>query len=152
MSVKRLQARVPSASPVSVATLSGHNLIFHKKGKDGTAKCDAEATGDRTHAVIGLLFEIEDSAKYELDRIEGDGYFEKTVAVETTDGEEVEAVTYCAARTDPLLKPFHWYKQHVLRGARENALPEAYIRLIEAVESVSDPDRERHSMELAIYG
>lgn len=49
------------------------------------------------------------------------------------------------------LKPYHWYNEHVIRGAKENGLPEKYIQNIAAIKSIDDPDRKRHDAELAIY-
>ena len=53
--------------------------------------------------------------------------------------------------TDATLNPYNWYKEHVLRGARENNLPHDYISIIEKIESLPDPDMDRHEQELAIY-
>ncbi len=39
------------------------------------------------------------------------------------------------------LPPFRWYKDMVIQGATQNRLPESYVRQIEAVEAVEDPDR-----------
>jgi hypothetical protein len=63
----------------------------------------------------------------------------------------LEAFTYYATNIDPDLKPLDWYKEHVIRGARENELPIEYIRTIEAVDFVEDSDVERHDEELSIY-
>lgn len=153
MSSLRLTDRVPSAGFVSIGKLAAHQLRFHKIGMDGSSKCDAEHTGCPNHFVWGAVFEIPVSEKAVLDRYEGlgCGYGEKSVAVRLEKGELVEAATYYALRTDPGLKPFHWYKEHVLRGARENGLPEDYIAVIESVASIADPDHERHERELSIY-
>jgi hypothetical protein len=47
--------------------------------------------------------------------------------------------------------PLDWYREHVLRGARENNLPGAYIRSIEAIEAMADDDAIRREKELSIY-
>jgi hypothetical protein len=44
-----------------------------------------------------------------------------------------------------------WYKEHVIRGAIENELPEEYIKVIDTVDTITDPDIERHDKELSIY-
>lgn len=153
MSARRIQARVPSARFVAVAELPGHRLRFHKAAGDGSAKCDAQETGNPSDRVIGVVYEIDDAEKPELDRHEalGFGYDEKPVALNTSDG-KIEAWMYYATRIDKTLKPFHWYKDHVLIGARENGLPADYIAWIEAVSSIHDPKPERHARELSIYG
>jgi len=154
MSSKRLLNRIPSASKLSTAILRKHELKFHKIGrKDSSAKCDAKETGNPEHFVLGVVFDISESDKQKLDKKEGlgYGYEEKIVIVELHDGMEIEAFSYYATHIDPELKPFHWYKEHVVRGARENELPEEYIQLIETLESVVDPDDVRHERELDIY-
>lgn len=152
MSQRRLRARVPSARFVAVADLPAHRLRFHKSTRDGSAKCDAEETGNPDHRVIGVIYEIADHEKPDLDRHEalGFGYDEKQVEAITEQG-RFHAWMYYATRIDESLKPFHWYKDHVLIGARENSLPADYIAQIEAVESINDPKPERHERELAIY-
>ena len=61
------------------------------------------------------------------------------------------AFTYCATLVDPDLKPFDWYREHVLRGACEHGLPAAYVAAIAAVESIEDPNLQRQCRERAIY-
>lgn len=153
MSHRRLQARVPSARFVAVAELPAHRLRFHKSAGDGSAKCDAEETGHPDDRVIGVIYEIDDAEKPDLDRHEalGLGYDEKQVEL-TTGSDRVRAWMYYATCINNALKPFHWYKDHVLIGARENGLPAEYIAQIEAVESIDDPKPERHRRELSIYG
>jgi hypothetical protein len=145
--------RVPSAAFLSIATLKGHRLQFHKKSRDGSGKCDAEHTADHDDCVIGVVFEMSVSDKKELDQKEclGFGYKKKTVTVVLESGDQIETATYSATETIAALKPYHWYKKHVLRGARENNLPHDYIAIIEKIESVPDPDMDRHEQELAIY-
>lgn len=154
MSINRLLGRISSASRVGAATLMKYELMFHKVGrKDGSAKCDARETGDPGHIVHGVVFEIAKADKTELDREEGlgHGYELKDVWVKMHNGSVVQAFMYYATNIDPGLKPFDWYKEHVLRGARENGLPEEYIRKIEAVESILDADDQRRQKELSIY-
>ena len=153
MSSLRLMERVPSATFLSIATLKEHKLQFHKKSKDGSGKCDAEHTANRNDCVIGVVFALSASDKKELDRKEclGFGYKEKTVTVMLENGDRIEAATYYATETDATLNPYNWYKEHVLRGAKENNLPHDYISIIEKVESLPDPDMGRHAQELGIY-
>ena len=100
-----------------------------------------------------MVFEILISDKHILDQYEGlgNGYEEKTVSIILPDGEAIEAATYYATHIDASLKPYHWYKEHVLRGAREHALPSEHIAAIEAIPSIADPDQDKHVKELSIY-
>lgn len=153
MSLRRLRARTPSARLVTTAALHGHQLRFHKAGRDGSAKCDAYATGDPSHQVIGVVFELEAAEKPALDIAEGLGlgYQEKTADAIARGGHVLSARTYYATHIDPHLHPFVWYKYHVLTGGRENGLPAAYLLRIEEVMAVPDPLDERHRREMAIY-
>lgn len=153
MSTPRLKHRVGSASTLSSAYLGGHCLRFRKKSIDGSAKCDIEHTQALTDGVHGVVFELPAADKAVLDRFEGlgNGYENKQVSIVLPGGESIVAITYFATHIDTSLKPFHWYKEHVLRGAREHTLPGEYIAAIEAVHAVADPDRDKHTAELSIY-
>jgi len=139
--------------PVAVAKLHKHRLKFHKVSNDGSGKCDAQATEDSNDYVFGVLYEISDNEKPALDRKEGlgAGYDEKEVEVVTTDGRTMKPVMYFATNIDFSCRPYTWYKNHVLIGAKENDLPEEYISKIEAVIADDDPDRARSERESSIY-
>ncbi|RQP69713.1 gamma-glutamylcyclotransferase [Burkholderia ubonensis] len=62
----------------------------------------------------------------------------------------VPSPTYIATNKQPGLRPYHWYKQHVLAGAQEAHLPASYIAAIERVESIEDTDSAR-AREKAAY-
>jgi len=154
MSIKRLLDRVPSAKKVDIGIIEKHQLKFHKVSKkDGSAKCDARETGNPEHLLYGVVFHISEEEKPALDKKEGlgYGYEQKDVQIILKNGPALEAFTYYATNIDPDLKPLDWYKEHVIRGARENELPIEYIRTIEAVDFVEDSDVERHDEELSIY-
>ena len=153
MSTARLIRRVPSAILLGSAVLARHRLCFHKIGRDNSAKCDALFTGQEANLVLGALYRIDPVEKQYLDQAEGlgNGYETKQVTVLTTAAKKFEAYTYYATRTDPRLKPFHWYKNHVLRGAVQLDLPQEYRRQIEAVVSIDDPDPARSTAETAIH-
>ena len=168
MSTRRLLERAPSAVFLTIGTLKEHKLRFHKKSKDGSGKCDVVHTANRDDCVMGVVFAMSVSDKKALDQKEclDFGYEEKTVTVLLDNGDRIEASTYCtpqvsdrlrggikknAVETDAALNPYNWYKEHVLRGARENNLPHDYISIIENIRSLPDPDMDRHEQELAIY-
>ena len=152
MSSRRLQARVPSARAIGMAMLTGHRLVFHKPGRtDGSGKCDVVKSD--AGEVWGVIFDIDVAEKLNLDRLEGlnHGYAEKTVTVTLKSGVRMDAVTYFAIKTDPNLKPFSWYKRHVLEGAREARLPHGYIEFLEQTSAMEDYNKEREAEELSIY-
>lgn len=154
LSLARLRARVPSAQRLGIYALPEHQLRFHKAGRDGSAKCDAWLCEGVEHIVHGAVFAMSPADKPALDEAEGLGwgYAEKQVAVVGPDGEALEAFTYCAIRLDPSLRPYHWYLDHVLRGAQECGLPEEYIMAIRQIESMDDPDSARDTLERALHG
>jgi hypothetical protein len=50
----------------------------------------------------------------------------------------------------PSVRPYDWYREYVLRGARYHGLPSACLRRIESVTAIPDPDPERGPRELAL--
>lgn len=153
MSIRRLCARVPSATRIATGMLALHQLRFHKKSVDGSAKCDAQRSEDPSHFILGVLYEIHPDEKPGLDEAEGlgSGYEIKDVLIRLDDGTSVHAFTYYATRIDATLKPYDWYREHVLVGARESLFPEDYVNFLEAFEFIEDPDPDRRSRELSIY-
>jgi hypothetical protein len=58
MSTPRLRYRVPGCRFTFVARLPNYKLCFHKRSKDGSAKCNAFRTAEPTDAVIGAVYQI----------------------------------------------------------------------------------------------
>jgi AIG2-like family len=145
MSSARLRDSVRTFIVVGVAELPGHLLRFHKRSKDGTAKCNVLATGNPADRVVGVVFRFAAEDKRKLDVMEGlgKGYDERTVEVVLRPaGTRVTAVTYAAARSsiDDSLKPTEGYRNLVLDGAEEHDLPADYVdRFIRSVATVPGP-------------
>ena len=153
MSISRFRKRVPGARRMGCYCLKGYDLRFHKLGKDGSGKCDAYFTGKSHDCVIGALFEIAPDEKRDLDKVEGlgYGYEEKRIIISDQFGFESEATTYYATNIDESLKPYSWYLNHVLIGARESGLPQSYVDKIEAVAHLEDQDEVRDRQQRAIH-
>lgn len=152
MPLRRIRARLASAEMVGIARLDGYRLAFHKLSlRDRSAKCDIVASPEAS--VWGVVYDISKRDKRLLDRFEGvgGGYEERQVSVVTQDGQSLSTMTYYATLIDPQRRPYTWYKTHVLHGAMEAGFPEDYIRRIERVPAVPDPDPRREASELAIY-
>jgi gamma-glutamylcyclotransferase (GGCT)/AIG2-like uncharacterized protein YtfP len=155
MALERLRSRASSAIEHGRFRLTRHRLAFHKVSqRDGSAKCDAVHTGNEQDSVHGILYGIHHEQMALLDSCEGRGYgYErKQITVLSENNQPESACSYFATLTDPKLKPFDWYKEHVVRGAVSWSLPPEYIQMIKAVPSVPDPDPDRRERELAIYG
>jgi gamma-glutamylcyclotransferase (GGCT)/AIG2-like uncharacterized protein YtfP len=153
MSVARMHQRIASAHTLTRAVLRGHRLAFRKVGRDGSAKCDAVPSVRPGDLIHGVLYRLAAHDKPVLDAHEGlgRGYAERRVMVLQIDGTHCAAFLYQATHVDDTLKPFGWYREHVLRGAREHRLPAAYIAAILSTETREDPDLERHRREMALY-
>lgn len=154
MSIARLRELVPSAVRLGCHRLKEHDLRFHKSSKDGSGKCDAFFTGKDEDLIFGALFEIDSTEKTALDRAEGlgYGYDEKEVTILSGDGTSCKAITYIATNINKSLKPYSWYVNHVLVGAKETPLPDDYIqKKIEAVESIEDNDKERDAKQRSVH-
>jgi hypothetical protein len=153
LSSPRLLQRLPGANAHCVAILAEHRLAWHKNGRDRSGKCDILHTGNGDDLVYGVVYLMTQAESLELDRYETAdfGYGRKQVKVETLHGDIVEAFTYFARDIGQHQRPYHWYKEHVLRGALEHGFPRHYVEHIEATASKADHDEERHRRELSIY-
>jgi hypothetical protein len=153
LSSARLLQRIPDASVHSVATLTRHQLCWRKNDRGQSGKCDIDFTDHPDDIVYGVIYLMTHAEKLELDVYEtaGFGYDHKHIEVTTIDGETIEAFTYYALDIDHDQQPFHWYKEHVVRGAEEHDFPGHYVEHIRATPSIDDHDSQRHHRELSIY-
>jgi gamma-glutamylcyclotransferase len=149
----RLRLRVPSARVIATGSLTEHRLQWHKRGQDGSGKCDAHHTGNPEHIVWGVLYQIAIAEKSALDRAEalGVGYSEKFVEISTIGG-PVTAQIYVAIDLDPGAVPYDWYKAFVIAGAHEHRLPAPYQADLQAVATAADPNGQRAVQNFAILG
>lgn len=149
----RLKQRVPSARLVGVVKHSRYSLCFHKKSIDGSVKCNLLNTGNASDFIYGAIYTIKAEHKKDLDKFEGKGfgYEDKQIQLQYG-GREYTCFTYLAQSSYIVdeLKPYHWYKQLVILGARYLQFPELYISAIETVESIEDlnVDRKKENMIL----
>ena len=144
--------RLPSAAPIGIFPLPEHRLLIPKHGRDDSAKCDAHHTHDPSDTVLGKLYESNEEEKFDRDRAEGlgNGYEEKIIKVFNTKS-SIKAITYYATNLSNTLKPFTWYKEHVLTDAQETNLSKEYIGTIEAVLAAEDYDKEREAEQFSIH-
>lgn len=151
MPTARIRARCPSARFVGMAELPGFELRWHKKSKDGSGKCDIVQTDRPGASVFGVLYEIASSEKTNLDKAEGlgSGYDETKIDV-FYGANRLTVEAYIASNTDPTLKPYTWYRDLAIAGAREHGLPADYIAGLEAVSAQQDPDMKRHDRNMAL--
>lgn len=145
MLTTRLQARCPSARPVGRAFARGWRVEFVKPGLDGSAK--AGLVPDSQEEAHGVLFHIAREELPALDRAEaaGKGYDrdDAFVVVSASDNAEMAAVTYLPRQKRQDLKPYDWYHQLCLKGARQHGLPPTCLARLEAVAAKADPKPKR---------
>jgi gamma-glutamylcyclotransferase len=143
--------RAPSAKCIGIGYVQEHRLTFDKVSSDGSGKCDLELTNNPKDKVHGVLFEIENKDKDNLDRAEGvgNGYEKKSVEVVTASGQFL-ATTYVAIKKDNTVQPYHWYKAIVVTGAVEHGLPNGYIEWLRTFYSKNDSDKVRRSKNESI--
>ncbi len=151
MWLRRIERRLGPCEVLGIAIVRGFSLRFHKRGRDGSGKCDAYHTGDITDTLYGVVYSLSQYQRDMLDELEGPGYASREVPVRTRSG-ILTAYTY-VAKPEHLhseLRPFVWYKSIVVAGARAHALPAAYVERLAAVHAVPDPDGARHARHQAI--
>ena len=137
MNTERITERCSSSRFISRAKVNGWKLLFNKRSKDKSGKANLIYTGD-TSLVWGVIFDISEDQKPLLDKAEGlgRGYDEYKLTVINDLGEEIECVCYIATDEkylDNNLKPYDWYKEYCLIGAKQHNLPEDYILTLDGV-------------------
>ena len=150
----RLQQRVPSCQALGIATLDQHQLRWHKRGGDGSGKCDAFFTGEEHDRLIGVVYSLVYEEKILLDQAEGlgNGYYLATATLQVAE-QSVDTFFYQAeeAHIDHSLRPYDWYHQLVLQGSRIHDLPDSYVEQhITTVNSLPDTDQVRNVLHQRI--
>ncbi|MEL7450977.1 MAG: gamma-glutamylcyclotransferase family protein [Pseudomonadota bacterium] len=139
----RLTARTPSARLVGTDVIQGWQLVFHKRGQDGSGKCNIRPADG---AVFAAVYELETFDMETLDAIEGvnRGYQRHTLQAKNFGRCEV----YLAEQShvDPAIRPFCWYRSLVLEGCRYHGFPDDYVAPIHAVDHVRDEDPARRGL------
>jgi gamma-glutamylcyclotransferase len=135
----RLTARTPSATLLGTGRIDGMSLRFHKRGMDGSAKCNIVAGHDQIHVAV---FEIESADARRLDAFEGPGYRAETIRI----ADFGDCFVYLAHDThvDDTLTPYTWYRDLVVAGCDYLRFPRSYTDIIAAVPAEHDPDAGRH--------
>jgi hypothetical protein len=148
---RRIELRLGRCRAIGMASLAEYSLRFHKRGRDGSGKCDAFHTGDPSDVLYGVVYALNEAQREMLDDFEGPGYVSRDVSVRARPG-VLTAYAYVAkaAHVDLDLLPFHWYKSIVEAGARAHNLPAHYVESIYATGALADPDADRHSHHVAM--
>jgi cation transport regulator ChaC len=140
MDEQRVKAanRCPNARFIFNAVLPGHCLVFSRGGDAGT--CTADVVPDPASLVWGVVYDITDSDRQQLDAREGVGirsYQPKEVPVHPHGDIEqrVMVLTYGASDSAEIQQPpSREYLDYLLRGARHWGLPADYIAQLHRIE------------------
>lgn len=152
---ERLRQRCPSARALAVSRLEGWALSLHKRSKDGSGKATIAPSNKPGASVFGVLYEMDSDDLDPLDRAEGhgSGYDRTSIKVAIIgSGETVTAITYLADEggVDPSLSPYDWYLKLIVAGAKEHALPDAYIVQLSDIQTKVDPLLTRKTRRQAL--
>jgi len=149
----RLEERLGPCELLGAAALGGHRLAFHKRGADGSAKCDAHFTGRTEHRVLGVMYALDPVQLQRLDEFEGAGYHRVQLELDSAGSTTRTAWLYRARDSwiDASLEPWDWYHALVVAGAREHGFPDDYLEglLTAAVRPDPDAARAAHHWQLA---
>jgi len=114
-----------------VVRLPNYRLVFNMQGDDGEVFANLMCPGN---GVLGVVYSCSLETLIKLDAFEK-GYERRQVRVVLENGDELNAVTYFAKTTHvgDFSQPSVEYLKRILGGAKQHALPEAYIREIETI-------------------
>jgi gamma-glutamylcyclotransferase (GGCT)/AIG2-like uncharacterized protein YtfP len=112
-----------------IARLPGYRLVFNMRGDDSLVYANITQPGD---GVMGVLYHCREEALAKLDVYE-EGYDRRQVVVTLEGGATREVMAYVAKPecTTDEGAPSADYLGIILRGAKRQGLPDAYICSIE---------------------
>jgi len=137
-----MKSRAPSAEFYRIARKSGKTLVFNKRSCDDSAK--ANLASDKDGKVWGVLYCLDFIDLGKLDACES-GYTRELTEVVDSMNEAVSAFVYLSSKLTKDTRPYDWYKELVVEGAKEHKLPSEYIRFLETFKSKPDLDPKRGS-------
>src|SRR6476660_6459334 len=129
MNEEVLRSWIPSARRITIASLSGFTLRWHKRSSAG-GKLAALRTGHPDDVVWGVVYEVDGLGLQQID--EGQraaGYRDERVTVVGPDGTDYDASVYVARAEmiDDSLMPTRSYRDPIVNAARANELPAKYV-------------------------
>lgn len=135
MSVNRLNNREIPAVKLGFGELKDYKLVCNKISCDQSLKFNIERS--EGSQVYGVVYRVSESDLPKLDEFEGaipgsKGYTREMMTI-IYNGEEQQAATYICTCTEKIdnsgkNKPYSWYVQHALTGAREAGIDPDYIK------------------------
>ncbi len=135
MSSRRLGERVGPVHVLGSARIDDFRIAFNKPGRDGTGK--ANLVHEPGARAWGVAWSVTSQALEILDRYEG-GYERVVRSIRVEGAGLVEAAVYLWTRRTPEITPTSGYLGHLIEGAREHALPDAWQEHLRRVVTVLD--------------
>jgi cation transport regulator ChaC len=140
MDEKRLRERIGEFERGKIAYLKGYHLVFDKCA-DSPKVGYANIISDKEKEVIGVLYKLTDKQLLILDDYEGvlsNQYKRDSVNVRDEKKQSIKAITYIATDCGSVLKPYRWYLDYLIRGAKQHNFPEEYQKMLQDLETVSN--------------
>ena len=129
MDEELLRSWVPSARRLTIASLSGFALKWHKRSSEG-GKLAPLRTDQPDDVVWGVLYEVDEFGRQQIDQGQREhGYREEPVTVAAPDGTEYDASVYVARADliDDSMMPTRSYRDPIIDAARANGIPARYV-------------------------
>ncbi len=145
---RRLAARVGEPVAARTVRIGGWALRFHKRSLDGSGKCDIVPAPD-AH-IYGVVYSLTLAAKRRLDQIEGVGFGYSSTEIHHPEHGLMATYRAHSRAVDGALRPYAWYHQLVVAGARHHGFPGDYMDSLHMVTPVEDPDPHRHAREIRV--
>ena len=96
------------------------------------------------------IFEVQESERSILDRVEGLNYGYNATNFETEAFGRCSSYIADASVIDEFKRPVDWYKEMVLLGCIVNDFPSEYVQQVESVSTAVDADNERAAKQWKI--
>lgn len=129
MDEEHMRSWIPSARRLTIATLSGFRLRWHKRSSDG-GKLAALRTDHPDDVIWGVVYEVDGPSWRQIDQGQrAHGYRDERVIVVGPDGDEHDASVYVARAEmiDDSMMPTRSYRDPIVNAARANGLPAEYV-------------------------
>ncbi len=136
----RLIARLPSARLLGPSFVPDIALRFDKQSRDGSAKCGIDSGGDGVYMAV---FEVGESERALLDRIEGVGHGYEPLDIDVPDFGRCFTYRATPSHVRPGLPAYDWYREYVLLGCLLHGFPRDYTAAVAAKTVTYDPDSAR---------
>jgi gamma-glutamylcyclotransferase len=150
---ERIRDRIKSVKVIAKYNLIGYRLVFNKAGVDGSAKANIEETDREEDSVWGVVHEMDYAEKPILDKHETLGHGYQLICFRLNINGGIKTIhTYIVNENRFILhgKPFDWYLNFVIAGAKQNNFPHDYIAKLKKVDSEYDQNTERRKKNMDI--